>query len=116
MLILYSRLQHNATPSLIFGFFVLGKPLACICQGAAIYTLVIGAFRTWRSQNAIARGKAISGGFEIILLALGVFAVIGPVSQRLGLDFIANSSQIVLMFFVLLIAVDVEKEYVTKNG
>jgi hypothetical protein len=36
---------------------------------------MIGAFRTWRAQNAIVRGKAISGGFEIIFFALGVFAV-----------------------------------------
>lgn len=41
----------------------------------AIFTLLIGVFRTWRTQNAIVRGKAITGGFEIIFLALGVFAV-----------------------------------------
>lgn len=70
-----SRLQHAPTPNLRFGFFVLGKPLSCICQGAAIYTLMIGCFRTWRSQNAIVRGKAISGGFEIVALAIGVFLV-----------------------------------------
>jgi len=62
-------------PSPVFGFYVLGKPLACICQGAAIYTLMIGAFRTWRSQNAIVRGKAITGGYEILLMAGGIFAV-----------------------------------------
>jgi hypothetical protein len=49
--------------------------LSCICQGAAIYVLVIGVFRTWRSQNAIVRGKTISGGFEIVLLAGGVLVV-----------------------------------------
>jgi hypothetical protein len=75
MLILHSRLQHAPQPNARFGFFVLGKPLSCICQGAAIYTLFIGAFRTWRSQNAIVRGKAVSGGFEIVALAAGVFVV-----------------------------------------
>jgi len=89
------RLQHNPTPSPVFGFYVLGKPLACICQGAAIYTLMIGAFRTWRSQNAIVRGKAISGGYEILLMAGGIFAIL-------------------LMFFVLLVAVDVDKEYISS--
>jgi uncharacterized membrane protein YidH (DUF202 family) len=49
--------------------------MACICQGAAIYVLAIGAFRTWRSQNAMIRGKAISGGLEIVFLAAGVFLV-----------------------------------------
>lgn len=69
------RLQHSPTPNALFGFYVLGKPLACICQGAAIYALMIGAFRTWRTQNAIVRGKAITGGFEIILLAAGILIV-----------------------------------------
>ncbi|KUJ24130.1 uncharacterized protein LY89DRAFT_573240, partial [Mollisia scopiformis] len=87
-------LQHSPTPNLAFGFYVLGKPLSGICQGAAIYTLIIGAFRTWRSQNAIVRGKAISGGFEIVGLAAGILLIL-------------------LMFLVLLIAVDVSKEDAT---
>jgi len=85
------RLQHSPTPNAIFGFYVLGKPLSCICQGTAIYVLLIGAFRTWRTQNAIIRGKAISGGFEIVMLAGGFLAIL-------------------LMFLVLLIAVDLDKE------
>jgi hypothetical protein len=36
---------------------------------------MIGAFRAWRSQNAMVRGKAITGGIEIILLAGGLFIV-----------------------------------------
>jgi hypothetical protein len=36
---------------------------------------MIGAFRTWRVQNAVARGKVITGGFEIILLAGGMLLV-----------------------------------------
>jgi len=86
------RLQHSPIPNTLFGFFVLGKPLSCICQGAAIYTLVIGVFRVWRAQNAIVRGKAITGGFEIVFLALGIFAIL-------------------LMFFLLVLAVTIEKEY-----
>lgn len=70
------RLQHTPTPNPIFGFFVLGKPMACICQGAAIYCLFLGAYRSWRLQNAIVRGKAISGGFEFVMLGLGVAMVI----------------------------------------
>lgn len=73
-----SRLQHSPNPNLLFGFFVLGKPLSCICQGAAIFTLAMGAFRTWRMQNAIVRGKAISGGFEIVSLSIGMFLVSNP--------------------------------------
>ncbi|TAQ90102.1 hypothetical protein B7494_g1537 [Chlorociboria aeruginascens] len=78
----FNRLQHAPTPSPTFGFYVLGKPLSCICQGTAIYILVIGAFRTWRSQNAIVRGKAITGGFEIVFLLTGVFLVVVTISHR----------------------------------
>ncbi|EKD18441.1 hypothetical protein MBM_03434 [Drepanopeziza brunnea f. sp. 'multigermtubi' MB_m1] len=69
------RLQLTPTPNPGFGFFVLGKPLSIICQGSAIYTLLLGAFRIWRMQNAIVRGKAITGGFEIVALAAGFLAV-----------------------------------------
>jgi len=85
------RLQHSPTTNPVFGFYVLGKPLACICQGIAIYALLLGAFRSWRHQHAIIRGKAIAGGFEIVLLGLGTLLVC-------------------LLFFVLLIAVDISKE------
>ncbi|CZT47046.1 uncharacterized protein RSE6_16079 [Rhynchosporium secalis] len=85
------RLQHAPVPNPHFGFFVLGKPLAIICQGTAIYTVLTGVFRSWRSQNAIVRGKAISGGIEIVALAGGIFAIL-------------------IMFTVLLIAVDISKE------
>jgi uncharacterized membrane protein YidH (DUF202 family) len=69
------RLQHSPTPNSIFGFYVLGKPLACICQGAAIYSLLLGAYRVWRIQNAMVRGKTIAGGFEVFLLGVGVMLV-----------------------------------------
>lgn len=41
----------------------------------AIYTLLNGAFRTWRIQNAIIRGKVFSGGFKITILSAGIFLV-----------------------------------------
>ncbi|CAD6442096.1 0a81d20a-5499-448b-8c81-aad09bc4273b [Sclerotinia trifoliorum] len=85
------RLQHSHTPNPLIGFFVLGKPLACICQVAAITTLLIGIFRSWRHQNAIVRGKALSGGFEVIIIGAGFFLIF-------------------LTFLVLLIAVDILKE------
>jgi len=86
------RLQHTATPNPVFGFYTLGKPLACICQGAAIYCLGLGAYRSWRLQNAIIRGKAISGGFELVLLGLGVAVVM-------------------VAFWVLIVAVDIDKDF-----
>ncbi|KAB8304180.1 hypothetical protein EYC80_003599 [Monilinia laxa] len=85
------RLQHSPTPNRLIGFFVLGKPLACICQVAAITTLLIGAIRSWRHQNAIVRGKALLGGFDVIVIGAGLFCIF-------------------LTFLMLLIAVDATKE------
>ncbi|EDO03819.1 hypothetical protein SS1G_06300 [Sclerotinia sclerotiorum 1980 UF-70] len=85
------RLQHSPTPNPLIGFFVLGKPLACICQVAAITTLLIGIFRSWRHQNAIVRGKALSGGLEVIIIGAGFFFIF-------------------LAFLILLIVVDILKE------
>jgi len=70
------RLQHSPTPDARFGDYVLGKPLSYICQGPAICTLLNGAFRTRRTQNALVRSKSISGGFEITLLSTGIFLVL----------------------------------------
>lgn len=84
------RLGLSPEPSSVFGFYVLGKPLACICQGTAIYTLLLGAYRSWRCQNAMVRGSVITGGFEILLLGLVVFLVCAPlilVEFRLRLTF-----------------------------
>ncbi|KAA8574761.1 hypothetical protein EYC84_004010 [Monilinia fructicola] len=90
------RLQHSPTPNRLIGFFVLGKPLACICQVAAITTLLIGAIRSWRHQNAIVRGKALFGGFDVIAIGGGLFCIL-------------------LTFLILLIAVDVTKEDSNSN-
>ena len=69
------RLEHNTTPSKTFGFFILGTPLACLCLGAAIVVLLLGANRFWRQQNAMLRGKVRAGGWEINAIGLTVFMV-----------------------------------------
>ena len=59
------RLQHASNPNMSLGFFVLGIPLAAIFIGFGMVVLLIGAFRFWRQQNAIIRGKVHAGGWEI---------------------------------------------------
>lgn len=68
------RLQHLFDSEAGFGFFMLGIPLACICVGAAIVIAVLGAYRFWRQQNAILRGKIHVWGWE--MAAIGVTALI----------------------------------------
>ena len=63
------RLQKSPTPNLRMGFFVLGIPLACVCLGASMVITTLGAYRFWKQQNAMARGKVHVGGWEINFIA-----------------------------------------------
>jgi uncharacterized membrane protein YidH (DUF202 family) len=49
--------------------FVLGIPLSSVCQAAALVNVIAGAFRFWRHQSAMTKGKACSGGWEVLLVA-----------------------------------------------
>lgn len=64
------RLQHTANPNLNLGFFVLGVPVAAAFIGLAILVLLIGAYRFWRQQRAMIRGKVYAGGWDISLIML----------------------------------------------
>ncbi|KAL0935172.1 uncharacterized protein CTRU02_209763 [Colletotrichum truncatum] len=74
-----------------FGYTMVGKPLASVCYGLSMCTTLLGACRVWRLQHAMLRGKAIAGGFEVMSLALGFLAL-------------------TVLFFGLLVALDVVKE------
>ncbi|KAI4234408.1 MAG: hypothetical protein LQ349_003815 [Xanthoria aureola] len=84
------RLQHSENHDPVLGFFVLGIPLSCICTGAAIFTNLLGAYRFWRQQNAMLRGKILCGGWE-------VFATVATVLVTL------------ITLFVLVMAVSIDK-------
>jgi uncharacterized membrane protein YidH (DUF202 family) len=62
------RLQHAANPSKHFGFYVVGRPLSILFIGMAIVVVLIGAYRFWKLQNALIRGKAYTGGWEVLLI------------------------------------------------
>ncbi|KAF2464032.1 uncharacterized protein BDR25DRAFT_337570 [Lindgomyces ingoldianus] len=86
------RLQHSVNPSPTFGFFVLGIPLAATFIGFGMIVLLIGAFRFWRQQRAMIRGKIYAGGWEIAAI-MGLSIVLCTVA------------------FVLITAVDIDKTY-----
>lgn len=48
-----------------FGFHRVGIPLSVTCHSVAILVALVGAYRFWRQQNAIARGKIRAGGWEL---------------------------------------------------
>ncbi|KAL9040779.1 MAG: hypothetical protein Q9180_001703 [Flavoplaca navasiana] len=85
------RLQHSENPDPVLGFYVLGKPLSCICTGAAILTNLLGTYRFWRQQNAMLRGKILCGGWEVyaillivLMTLISLFVLVVAVSIRKG--------------------------------
>lgn len=58
-------------------FRAAAKALATICYVAAISTLCVGAFRSWRYQHALLRGKALAGGLELNVVGGSIVVVSG---------------------------------------
>ncbi|KAK8164223.1 hypothetical protein IWX90DRAFT_505224 [Phyllosticta citrichinensis] len=69
------RLQHSLHPDAHLGFFVLGIPLASTFIACAIAVALLGAFRFWRQQSAIVRGKVLAGGWEVLVIMVGSLLV-----------------------------------------
>ncbi|OQE11951.1 hypothetical protein PENFLA_c067G08953 [Penicillium flavigenum] len=59
------RLQAAAALADRLGFRRVGTPLSVACHCVAILVALVGAYRFWRQQNAIARGKIFAGGWEL---------------------------------------------------
>ncbi|KAF2459754.1 hypothetical protein BDY21DRAFT_281242 [Lineolata rhizophorae] len=64
----FFRLQHSVNPDVNLGYFVVGTPLAAVFVGSSVVVVLVGAFRFWRQQNAMVRGKVHAGGWEISLI------------------------------------------------
>ncbi|KIW17615.1 hypothetical protein PV08_04810 [Exophiala spinifera] len=59
------RLQHSLTPNPVLGYFAVSIPLSSACHASAIVVSVLGAIRFFQYQKEMARGYAVSGGWEI---------------------------------------------------
>ncbi|KXG54632.1 protein of unknown function DUF202 [Penicillium griseofulvum] len=70
------RLQQSLTKFDHLSFYEVAIPLSVACHAVAIVVALIGAFRFWRQQNAIARGKVYAGGWELNSVGILLFAVI----------------------------------------
>lgn len=79
------RIQHAENPNPDIGFYVIGGPLSLAFISMAIFVLLVGAIRFWRLQNALVRGKALAGGWEVFLIiaisALVSASLIGMVAD-----------------------------------
>ncbi|KAJ5424552.1 hypothetical protein N7445_010525 [Penicillium cf. griseofulvum] len=59
------RLQAAEVVADRLGFRKVGTPLSVACYCVGILVALVGAYRFWRQQNAIARGKIYAGGWEL---------------------------------------------------
>ncbi|KAF3391077.1 hypothetical protein DPV78_011098 [Talaromyces pinophilus] len=90
------RLQSSSAgapggPTSGINFRSVGIPLSVAYQTCAILVSLLGAYRFWRQQNAIARGKVLSGGWE--LLGIGFMTFLAGVSLlALAIVIIVESS------------------------
>lgn len=69
------RLQRTKTPTDRLRFYEVGIPLSVTCHCVAVLVALIGAYRFWRQQSAIARGKFHAGGWELNWVGILLFAV-----------------------------------------
>jgi len=69
--ILTLQVKLNPEAKAKFGFHNVGIPLSCVCHGFAMLIPIMGAYRFWRQQSALTRGKVYTGGWE--LNVVGVF-------------------------------------------
>ena len=76
------RLQHTLNPDQTLGFYMAGVPLATACNGAAAVVVLLGAYRFWRQQNALARGKVHAGGWEVMAIGVVVLVVSYNLAQH----------------------------------
>jgi len=72
------RLQRPGGKVDRLSFHEVGIPLSVACHFVAIAVALIGAFRFWKQQNAIARGKVYAGGWELNSLGILLFIVRCP--------------------------------------
>lgn len=85
------RLQRPKNNVDRLSFHEVGIPLAVACHFVALIVTLIGSFRFWRQQNAIARGKIYAGGWELNSVGIFLF-IVSPSSHDLGYDKQANWS------------------------
>lgn len=87
------RLQRPLTKVDRLSFHEVGIPLSVAYHFVAVIITLIGAFRFWRQQNAIAREKVYAGGWELNSVGILLFAVSSPSLRRtmLSLWILINS-------------------------
>ena len=63
------RLQRVPETRAKLGFYEVGIPLSVSCHGIAVLVALLGAYRFWKQQTAVSRGKVYAGGWEMNVIA-----------------------------------------------
>lgn len=71
---LQHMMSNNISHDPVFGFYKVGLPLACTCYGVSIVVSLLGAYRFWRQQSAMANSKVHVGGWEVN--TVGIFTAL----------------------------------------
>lgn len=100
------RLQRSKSTEDRLGFYQVGIPLSVACHCVAVLVALIGAYRFWRQQSAIARGKIHAGGWELNSVGILLFAV--SLVSRLCWSLLIRVRQIILVTLIISVAILVE--------
>lgn len=100
-------IQHAPDTDPVFGYYVLGKPVATIVQASALLVALLGTSRFWRQQNAMVQGKVLVGGLEVQVIALWCF-VVSRESAWLDLG-VLTDVQLLIGLFAIHVGVSVRK-------
>lgn len=69
------RLQRSKSSGDRLMFYQVGIPLSVAFYCVAVVVALIGAYRFWRQQSAISKGKVYAGGWELNWVGILLFAV-----------------------------------------
>jgi uncharacterized membrane protein YidH (DUF202 family) len=94
------RLQRPNTDVHRLSFHAVGIPLSVACHFVAVLVTLVGAFRFWRQQNAISRGKVHAGGWDMNSVGIFLF-IVGVIEPYMFKSVLMWLSQIILATLVL---------------
>jgi hypothetical protein len=100
------RLQAAEALADRLGFHRVGTPLSVACHCVAIIVALVGAYRFWRQQNAISRGRIYAGGWELNSVGILLGCVSG--TNPFWLEDVTDIGQITLTVLIVSVAIIVE--------
>lgn len=103
------RLQKASSSVDRLRFYQVGIPLSVACHCVAVLVATIGAYRFWRQQGAISKGKVHAGGWELNWVGILLFAV-SQCQRELPKFMSLTAPQIILVTLIISVAIIVEIE------